>query len=112
MVQIEHKNEQEGPRCLMTLEQVIGILQSQRDQLKRFGVKQIRLFGSITHGSLESQSDVDMVVAFSQTTYRRFIGLKSFLESILGRKVDILTPPAVQGRLKEEIEKDLIDVPT
>jgi predicted nucleotidyltransferase len=38
--------------------------------------------------------------------------LKSVLESILGRKVDLLTPAAVQGRLKEEIEKDLIDVPT
>jgi len=53
-----------------------------------------------------------MVVEFSETTYRRFIALKSFLESILGRKVDLLTPDAVEGRLKAEIEKDLIDIPT
>jgi len=53
-----------------------------------------------------------MVVEFSQTTYRRFVALKSFLEAILGRGVDLLTPAAVQGRLKHEIEKDLVDVPT
>lgn len=52
-----------------------------------------------------------MIVQFSHTTYRRFVGLKSFLESLLGRKVDLLTSPAVQGRLKEEIEKDLVHVP-
>jgi len=55
---------------------------------------------------------VDMVVEFSQITYRRFVALKAFLESILGREVDLLTPGAVQGRLKDEIEKDLVDVPT
>ena len=40
------------------------------------------------------------------------MALKSFLESILRREVDLLTPDAVQGRLKDEIEKDLVDVPT
>jgi predicted nucleotidyltransferase len=28
------------------------------------------------------------------------------------RKVDLLTPSAVQGRLEDKIEKDLVDVPT
>lgn len=72
----------------------------------------ISLFGSAARGTLEPRSDVDMVVEFSETTYRRFVGLKTFLESLLGRKVDLLTPDAVEGRLKAEIERDLIDVPT
>ena len=71
----------------------------------------LSLFGSAARGSLTPQSDVDMVVEFSQTTYRRFVALKSFLETVLGRGVDLLTPAAVQGRLKQEIEKDLVDVP-
>jgi predicted nucleotidyltransferase len=95
-----------------TPEEIIDLLQSHWRQISGFGVKRISLFGSAARRSLEPESDVDMVVEFSETTYRRFVGLKSFLESVLGRKVDLLTPPAVQGRLKEEIEKDLVDVPT
>ncbi|MCX5643122.1 MAG: nucleotidyltransferase family protein [Phycisphaerae bacterium] len=90
---------------------MIETLQAHHEQLRQFGVRKISLFGSVARESAGSQSDVDMVVEFSETTYRRFIALKSFLESILGRKVDLLTPPAVEGRLKAEIEKDLIDVP-
>jgi len=112
MVRPEHNNDEDCPRRPMTRRQVIETLQVHREQLRRLGVKKIGLFGSVARESAESQSDVDMIVEFSETTYRRFIALKSFLESILGRKVDLLTPPAVEGRLKEEIEKDLIDVPT
>jgi hypothetical protein len=111
MVRPEH-NSEERSRSPITRQQVIETLQAHREQLRQFDVKKISLFGSVARESAESQSDVDMVVEFSETTYRRFVALKSFLESILGRDVDLLTPPAVQGRLKEEIEKDLIDVPT
>jgi predicted nucleotidyltransferase len=111
MVRPEH-NEEDSPRCPMTRRQVIEILQAHQEQLRQFGVKKISLFGSIARESAGSQSDVDMVVDFSQITYRRFVALKAFLESILGREVDLLTPAAVQGRLKEEIERDLVDVST
>ncbi|MEN6577462.1 MAG: nucleotidyltransferase family protein [Phycisphaerales bacterium] len=95
-----------------TCRQIVEVLQEHRERLKKLGVERIDLFGSAARGELGSHSDVDMVVEFSQTTYRRFVQVKSFLESVLGRKVDLLTPPAVQGRLKQEIERDLIHVPT
>jgi len=76
----------------MTRQQVIEILQAHHEQLRQLGVRKISLFGSVARESAESQSDVDMVVEFSETTYRRFIALKSFLESILGRKVILLEP--------------------
>jgi len=111
MLHSERKNENRAYH-LITRQQVIETLQTHRDEIKQFGVKQLSLFGSVTRGPLGPQSDVDILVEFSKTTYRRFLGLKSFLESILDRKVDLLTSPAVQGRLKEEITKDLINVPT
>jgi predicted nucleotidyltransferase len=95
-----------------TREEIIESLQTHRRELDELGVTHISLFGSAARGDLTPQSDVDMVVEFSQTTYRRFVAVKSFLEAILGREVDLLTPAAIQGRLKEEIEKDLVDVPT
>ena len=111
MVCPEH-NDEDRPRYPLMRRQVIQILQAHEEELGQFGVKRIRLFGSVARESAGSQSDVDMVVEFSPITYRRFVALKAFLESILGREVDLLTPGAVQGRLKDEIEKDLVDVPT
>lgn len=96
----------------MTRQQVIETLHTHQEQLRQLGAKRLSLFGSVARESAESQSDVGIVVEFSETTYRRFTALKSFLESVLGRKVGLLTPSAIQGRLKEEIEKDLVDVPT
>jgi uncharacterized protein len=111
MVRPEYNNE-DSPRGPMTRQQVIEVLQAHREPLRQLGVKKISLFGSAARGSLRADSDVDLIVEFQPTSYRRFVELKSFLESILGRKVDLLTPGAVRGRLKEEIEKDLIDVST
>lgn len=105
-------NDGSGRRRPQTREEIVELLRSHRRELDEFGVRELSLFGSVARGDLRPRSDVDMVVQFSRTTYRRFVGLKSFLESILGRKVDLLTSAAVEGRLKEEIEKDLVHVPT
>lgn len=110
MIRSERAN-QYGAAPAQTREEVIASLRSHRAELDDLGVRQISLFGSVARGGLLPESDVDMIVDFSQVTYRRFVALKAFLEAILGRKVDLLTPPAVHGRLKEEIEKDLVDVP-
>ncbi len=105
-------NDGSGSRRPQTREEVVEVLRSHRRELDEFGVRQLSLFGSVARGDLQPQSDVDVIVQFSRTTYRRFVGLKSFLESILDRKVDLLTSAAVEGRLKKEIEKDLVHVPT
>ena len=110
MIRSGRTNQHRFPPA-QTREEVVELLQTYRPELDEFGVKRISLFGSAARGTLELASDVDMIVDFSHVTYRRFVALKAFLESILGRKVDLLTPPAVHGRLKEEIEKDLVDVP-
>ena len=112
MVQAEQNHGQDNVQHPTTSQQIIAVLQEHREHLRGLGVERIALFGSAARGELGPHSDVDMVVEFSQTTYRRFIEVKSFLESVLGRRVDLLTPPAVQGRLKQEIEKDLVNVPT
>jgi hypothetical protein len=45
MVRPEHIDE-DRPRCPLTRRQVIEILQAHPEQLRQFGVKKIRLFGS------------------------------------------------------------------
>lgn len=110
MIRSRDANSQGVPPA-QTREEVVELLRAHRLELDEFGVRRMSLFGSVARGVLQHDSDVDMIVDFTHVTYRRFVALKAFLEAILGRKVDLLTPPAVHGRLKEEIEKDLVDVP-
>lgn len=55
-------------------------------------------------------SDVDVLVQFEKSTWANYIGLKFYLEDLLGREVDLVTPKALKPAIKPSIEKDLIHV--
>lgn len=77
---------------------------------KEFGVKKLGLFGSYAKGTaVESTSDVDLVVEFSQPIGLRFVEFAERLEQLLGNKVDILTTEAIQGIRIPHIAKEIQD---
>jgi len=82
--------------------------------MKNFGVKKIGLFGSFARGNPEADSDVDILVDFEKPIGLKFMDLADYLEQILGRKVDILTPEGIRSiRIKEiaqEIERSIVYV--
>ena len=82
---------------------------------KEYGVKKLGVFGSYSKGTaVEGTSDVDIVVEFSQPIGLRFIEFADRLEELLGKKVDILTPDAIQGiripRVAKEIQDSIVYV--
>lgn len=105
----------------LTKDEVIEKLREHRDTLKKYGVKRVGLFGSFVRGEQKRKSDIDIVVEFAPFFSKDFKGLfdayrslSSFLEDLLGRKVDVLTPISIEiiriKRIAEEIERDLIYV--
>jgi len=62
-----------------------------------YGVSRIGLFGSYASGAATETSDVDLVVEFQHPLGFKFIELADYLEKLLGKKVDLLTPAGVQG---------------
>lgn len=106
------KNRTKRVRDDFKTEPILRELRSHRRQLKRLGVKQLGLFGSAARGDMRAGSDVDIVVKFNKTTYRRYLDLKTLLENILDKDVDLLTWASLEGRLKEQVMKDFINVPT
>jgi hypothetical protein len=106
------KNKSRRVRDDFGTKPILRKLQSYRRQIKKLGVKQLGLFGSAARGDIKAGSDVDIVVKFDKTTYRKYLSLKILLEDILGKDVDLLTLPSVQGRLKEQVMKDYINVST
>lgn len=94
---------------------IVEIIREQVPYLiENFGVKRIGLFGSFARGNPEADSDVDILVDFEKPIGLKFMDLADYLEQILGRKVDILTPEGLRSiRIKEiaqEIERSVMYV--
>jgi len=75
---------------------------------EKFKVKDIGIFGSCVRGEESEESDVDILVEFSEPVGWEFIDLVEFLEKVLGRKVDLVTIRALKPQLKEKILKEVM----
>jgi len=60
-------------------------------------VSKISIFGSFLTDSFTPESDVDVLVEFrpGMKTYDNFMELSYFLEDLLGRKVELVTPESL-----------------
>ena len=95
---------------MLTRERIIELLNEHRPYLaSEFGVHKIGLFGSFANGHPDEQSDVDIVVEFDRPIGLRFIELVEYLEKLLGRKVDMLTPRGVQGIRIKSVAKNIAE---
>src|SRR5262245_43853272 len=63
----------------------------------RFGVRRIGLFGSFARETSNEDSGVDLIVDFDRPIGLRFVELVEYLESLLGRRVDLLTSVGLRG---------------
>lgn len=74
-------------------------------------VQKIGIFGSLVKGKYTKQSDIDVLVSFSQPVgFFRFIELEIFLSKVLQKKVDLATKKALKPTIKKQILKETIYV--
>jgi predicted nucleotidyltransferase len=91
---------------------VLRILRKQRKELaERYNVASLSLFGSVARDEARPDSDVDLLVEFSQPIgLFKFIELQQKLEALLGSKVDLGTPRSLKPRIKERVLQEAIRV--
>jgi hypothetical protein len=83
---------------------VIARLQRARPGLQTHSVRELWLFGSVARGDARDASDVDLLVDFTApVTLFEFLRLQRHLESVLGRKVDLVTRDALKPQLRDRI---------
>jgi predicted nucleotidyltransferase len=71
-------------------------------------VSKLGIFGSIPRGEANDQSDIDLLVEFSQRkSLLALVALENQLTRALGRKVDLLTEAAISPYLRERILREL-----
>lgn len=93
----------------MEREKVLLLLKRRKRRLKKFGVRSISLFGSVAHNRARKHSDVDLLVEFERPVgLFEFARLKLYLEELLDRQVDLVTPEALRKELREGILQEAI----
>jgi uncharacterized protein len=86
------------------------LLSKKDDLLTRYHLKSLGIFGSCTRADFREDSDVDILIDYDKQMGIEFIDLAEELESILNRKVDLVSRNGIKPKYFEEIKKDLIYV--
>ena len=90
--------------------ELFAALLNHQTRLKDYGVKRCGVFGSFARETQTDESDVDILVEFERgkKSFDNFINLALFLEEMLGRKVELVTPeslsPYIGAHILREVE--------
>lgn len=89
---------------------VVNIIsQFKAENLKRYGIKKIGVFGSLALDSANPASDIDVVVELDRPDIFCLIGIKQDLEILLGKPVDIVRYRENMNKfLKKRIDDDAV----
>ena len=92
---------------MKTREEYIALITSHAEELKKnFGIKSLRLFGSVSRNEQKEGSDVDICVDMEPKMFL-VVRLKPFLENLLECSVDIVRlHKHINPFLLKEIEHD------
>lgn len=96
---------------MKTTKEYISLISSKTEELKRdFGIRSLRIFGSVSRNEQHEGSDVDICVDMAPKVYM-VVRLKRFLEDLLQCSVDVIRlHKHINPYLLDEIEKEGIYV--
>ena len=76
--------------------------------LARYRVKKIAIFGSYARGEAKPESDVDILVEFSdRKSLLDLVGIEQELSEALGVKADLLTEKSISPYLIDRIKSEM-----
>jgi len=89
----------------MGIQEIIG---DKRDAIlalaARYGASNVRVFGSVVEGEANEAGDVDFLVDLEPgRSLFDLGGLLMDLQELLGRKVDLVTEPALHWYIREKV---------
>ena len=76
--------------------------------LKNQGVKKVAVFGSYVRGEEKPESDIDILVEFSERkSLLELVRIERELSEVLGIKVDLLTEKSISPYLIDAIKSEM-----
>jgi uncharacterized protein len=85
----------------------------QRDAIlalaRKYGIRQVRLFGSVVRGEDRPDSDVDVLVDFEpKRSLLDLVGFELALEELFGRRVDVISARGISPYIEEQVLREAI----
>ena len=93
---------------LSTIKQIIKELKPELE--KKFHVSSIGVFGSVVRNDFSENSDVDIIVDFSQPIGIEFIDLADLLEEKFHEQVDLVSKKGIKPQYFSSIENEIVYV--
>ena len=95
---------------MKTQHEIISLLENNRGAIRRFGVRELGIFGSFARGEQTEKSDVDVLVDLENHTFHAYMDLLFFLEDLFGRKVDLVMKDTIKPIIKNRILAETVYV--
>jgi len=95
---------------MKTRQEILLLLEANREKIKSFGVKEIGVFGSVARGEETESSDVDVLVELENKTFDAYMSLLFFLEDLFESKVDLVMKGSIKPVIKDNILSEAIYV--
>lgn len=94
---------------MLTKNDVTKAIQDNIEEIKKYGVKRIGIFGSFARTTQNNKSDIDILVEFEkgEKIFDNYMELKFCLERLLHRKVDLVIKDAVKPRIKQAVLREV-----
>ena len=88
-------------------------IQAPKEQIARFcrqnHIRRLALFGSILRDDFRPDSDIDVLVEFEpgHVPGLALIRMQAELETLLGRKIDLVTPKFLNHRIRDRVLSEM-----
>jgi predicted nucleotidyltransferase len=79
---------------------------------EKYGIKSIKLFGSVARGEDNENSDIDLLIEFKDfksANLRNYMGFIEEVKNVFKRKIDVATNEMIKPLLWKYIKRDLIE---
>ena len=88
----------------MQRDQALETIRNHRAELLDLGISSLVVFGSVARDTAGPASDVDVLVEFKTPVgLFTFVRVQQHLESLLGCRVDLVTPEAIRPIMRDRI---------
>ena len=92
----------------MNRQQVLRTLEEHQQDLQRYHVKRLGLFGSYARDENTVASDLDFIVEFKEKSFDNYMDLKFYLEELFGHHVDLVLENTLKPSLRPRILSEVI----
>ena len=92
---------------------IYALIDAKRDEIlavaARYGVTNVRIFGSVARREARADSDLDLLVTFAPgTSLLGHAGFQLDLEDLLGCRVEVASDRGLKDRIRETVMREAV----